>query len=34
LIVRHWLGAETFITFDKKAAKLVETQGGSVRLLS
>jgi predicted nucleic-acid-binding protein len=29
-----WLGAETFISFDKKAVKLMETQGESVRLLS
>jgi predicted nucleic-acid-binding protein len=30
----RWLGAETFVTFDKKAAKLIEAQGDSVRLLS
>jgi predicted nucleic-acid-binding protein len=29
-----WLGAEIFISFDKAAAKLVEAQGGAVRLLS
>jgi predicted nucleic-acid-binding protein len=29
-----WLGADTFISFDKKAVKLMEAQGGSVRLLS
>jgi predicted nucleic-acid-binding protein len=29
-----WLGAETFISFDKKAVKLMEAQGESVRLLS
>ncbi len=29
-----WLGAETFVSFDKKAVKLLETQGESVRLLS
>jgi predicted nucleic-acid-binding protein len=29
-----WLGAEIFISFDKKAVKLMEAQGESVRLLS
>jgi predicted nucleic-acid-binding protein len=29
-----WLGAEMFISFDKKAVKLLEAQGDSVRLLS
>jgi predicted nucleic-acid-binding protein len=29
-----WLGADTFISFDKKAVKLMEAQGGSARLLS
>jgi predicted nucleic-acid-binding protein len=29
-----WLGADTFVSFDEKAAKLVEAQGESVRLLS
>jgi predicted nucleic-acid-binding protein len=29
-----WLGAEVFLSFDKKAAKLIEAQGASVRLLS
>jgi predicted nucleic-acid-binding protein len=29
-----WLGAEIFISFDEKAVKLMEGQGGSVRLLS
>jgi predicted nucleic-acid-binding protein len=29
-----WLGADTFISFDKKAVKLMEAQGGSTRLLS
>jgi len=29
-----WLGADTFISFDKKAVKLMATQGESVRLLS
>ena len=28
------LGAETFISFDKKAVKLMEARGESVRLLS
>lgn len=28
-----WLGADTFISFDKKAVKLMEAQGGSIRLL-
>jgi len=30
----NWLGAEVFLSFDKKAAKFVEAQGGAVRLLS
>jgi predicted nucleic-acid-binding protein len=30
----HWLGADTFMSFDKKAVKLMEAQGASVRLLS
>lgn len=30
----NWLGAEAFLSFDKKAAKLIKTQGGTVRLLS
>jgi predicted nucleic-acid-binding protein len=29
-----WLGAETFVSFDKQAVKLLETQGQSARLLS
>jgi len=29
-----WLGAEIFVSFDKKAAKVMEAQGASVRLLS
>jgi predicted nucleic-acid-binding protein len=29
-----WLGADTFLSFDKTAVKLMEAQGGSVRLLS
>ena len=37
VVIAHegsWLGADTFISFDKKAVKLMEAQGGSVRLLS
>jgi predicted nucleic-acid-binding protein len=29
-----WLGADTFVSFDRKAVTLMETQGKSVRLLS
>jgi len=29
-----WLGAETFVSFDKKAVKLLAAQGTSTRLLS
>jgi AbrB family looped-hinge helix DNA binding protein len=29
-----WLGAEIFISFDKKAVRLMESRGESVRLLS
>jgi predicted nucleic-acid-binding protein len=29
-----WLGADAFVSFDKKAVKLIEAQGGSARLLS
>jgi predicted nucleic-acid-binding protein len=29
----NWLGAATFVSFDKKAVKLLEAQGGSARLL-
>jgi predicted nucleic-acid-binding protein len=29
----RWLGAETFVSFDKKAVKLIETNGGLARLL-
>ncbi|HZX86686.1 MAG TPA: type II toxin-antitoxin system VapC family toxin [Reyranella sp.] len=29
-----WLGAETFVSFDKKAVKLMNVQGRSARLLS
>jgi predicted nucleic-acid-binding protein len=28
-----WLGAETFVSFDMEATKLLAAQGGSVRLL-
>jgi predicted nucleic-acid-binding protein len=30
----NWLGADTFVSFDKKAVKLIEAQGDSARLLS
>jgi predicted nucleic-acid-binding protein len=30
----NWLGADTFVSFDKKAVGLMEAQGGSARLLS
>lgn len=30
----HWLGAETFVSFDKKAVKLLEAQGKSAHLLA
>jgi len=30
----NWLGADTFVSFDKKAVKLMETQGKSARLLA
>jgi predicted nucleic-acid-binding protein len=29
-----WLGAETFVSFDKGATRLLTAQGASVRLLS
>ena len=29
----NWLGADAFVSFDKKAVKLMEAQGGSARLL-
>ncbi|WP_026605588.1 type II toxin-antitoxin system VapC family toxin [Methylocapsa acidiphila] len=29
-----WLGADTFVTFDKKAVKLMEGRGEPIRLLS
>lgn len=31
---RRWLGAETFVSFDRKAVKLISAQGGSARLLA
>jgi predicted nucleic-acid-binding protein len=30
----NWLGAEVFVSFDKKAVKLMEARGEAVRLLS
>src|ERR1700730_5150264 len=30
----NWLGADAFVSFDKKAVKLMEAQGGSSRLLA
>ena len=30
----NWLGADTFVSFDKKAVKLLEAQGKSALLLS
>src|SRR3954453_1670261 len=30
----NWLGADTFVSFDKRAIKLLEEQGRSARLLS
>jgi predicted nucleic-acid-binding protein len=29
----NWLGADTFVSFDKRAVKLLEAQGRSARLL-
>lgn len=29
-----WLGADTFVSFDKKATRLIEAQGGRVSLLA
>jgi predicted nucleic-acid-binding protein len=29
----HWLGGETFVSFDKKAVALLQAQGHSTRLL-
>ncbi len=30
----NWLGADTFVSFDRKAVKLMEAQGGAARLLA
>jgi predicted nucleic-acid-binding protein len=30
----NWLGADIFVSFDKKAVKLLEAQGGTARLLT
>jgi predicted nucleic-acid-binding protein len=30
----NWLGADTFVTFDKKAVQLMQAQGKSARLLA
>jgi predicted nucleic-acid-binding protein len=30
----NWLGADSFISFDKKAVRLIEAQGGAARLLA
>jgi predicted nucleic-acid-binding protein len=30
----QWLGADTFVSFDKKAVKLMKAQGASAQLLS
>ena len=30
----NWLGADTFVSFDRKAVKLMEAQGGSAQLLA
>jgi predicted nucleic-acid-binding protein len=30
----QWLGGETFVTFDKKASKILERQGRSTKLLA
>jgi predicted nucleic-acid-binding protein len=30
----NWLGADTFVSFDKKAVRLIEAQGKPARLLS
>jgi predicted nucleic-acid-binding protein len=30
----RWLGGETFVSFDKKAVKLIEAGGGAARLLA
>ena len=30
----QWLGGETFVTFDKRASRILERQGRSIRLLA
>jgi predicted nucleic-acid-binding protein len=30
----NWLGGETFLSFDKKAVKLIDARGGTTRLLN
>jgi predicted nucleic-acid-binding protein len=30
----NWLGADTLVSFDKRAVKLLEAQGGAARLLT
>jgi predicted nucleic-acid-binding protein len=30
----NWLGADAFVSFDKKAVKLIGAQGGSARILA
>ena len=30
----HWLGADTFVSFDRKAVRLIEAQGETARLLT
>ncbi len=30
----NWLGADVFVSFDKKAARLIETKGMQIRLLA
>jgi len=30
----NWLGADAFVSFDRKAVRLMETQGTSARLLT
>ena len=30
----NWLGADAFVSFDKKAVKLMKAKGGSARLLT
>jgi predicted nucleic-acid-binding protein len=30
----RWLGADTFVSFDRKAVRLIERQGGAAKLLA